>query len=432
MFWGMFMITVLLLIWSILAVEVIYPTVSEMDNWEDGHWCKEGFSAVQKCMLFFFQTVFAGDSWGTCAVPIIQESFVTALIFGGALITIQLGFTNLVLAVIVERAAKAQDQDAEKRIKEQQKRHEHAVDQLRSLMMKIDEDDSGQLTLEEILKGYEKHRELPAILSAMDINKDDLQMMFGLLADEDGNAEIEDFVENLERCESQDLRRQMLLMGLQVTRIQRTVEDTMEKLTGSINEEEQRRRHGKMKAAAAEAFTNFSSSRKESLGVILSTSMEGPQGNNITKKPSGKKANQREVHPNSLLKSLHDLKSELSGTMDLRWESLASTLDYMKQEQARMMGAMNLPPGVEAVRPNKFADDGGLTAPHRETSQATIATVLEKGKTPSKSRTQTLSAEGGSSSAATASGTPSTNGDKQSKSTKHRRKVTEIGGSSQT
>jgi len=139
------------------------------------------------------------------------------------LITIQLGFTNLVLAVIVERATKATEKDAEERVKERQAWHVKAAAKLWSLMKEIDKDQSGSISLDEMLEGFAEVPELAQLLILMDIKERDLAEMFEYLADDNGVASYERLVESLERCESEDLRRQTMLMSLQLTRIRETV-----------------------------------------------------------------------------------------------------------------------------------------------------------------------------------------------------------------
>jgi len=223
MFWGMFMIACLLLIWSILGVELVYPEALKLGP--DYEKCQDSYSTVESCMLIFFQTVFAGDSWGSCAIPIIEHSPHTFIVFAGTLITIQLGFTNLVLAVIVERATKATEKDAESRAQEKKKQHTEASIRLHQMVEKMDKDQSGTICLGEILDGYRNMPELSRLLTLMDVSEEDLITMFELLAEEDGSASYDVLVDNLERCESDDLRRQTMLMSLQLTRIRENVLD---------------------------------------------------------------------------------------------------------------------------------------------------------------------------------------------------------------
>merc|ERR1719343_173040 len=108
MIWGLLLILLLLGIWSLLAVELLGPISREL--WTEGgrdQWCGEAFQTVARSTLLFFQTLVAGDSWGECAIPIINQEPLTYIIFSIALVTVQLGFTNLILAVIVDKATQA-------------------------------------------------------------------------------------------------------------------------------------------------------------------------------------------------------------------------------------------------------------------------------------------------------------------------------------
>merc|ERR1719498_2136258 len=111
MFWGFVMIIVLLCLFSVLCVEVVHPISLRIHK--DNEYCIHAFATVWHCMLMFFQTLVAGDSWGRCTLPIIKEDWWAFLIFSAAVISVQLGFMNLILAVIVERAAEAKEEDEE-------------------------------------------------------------------------------------------------------------------------------------------------------------------------------------------------------------------------------------------------------------------------------------------------------------------------------
>merc|ERR1719498_2227312 len=61
MFWGFVMIVVLLLLFSVLCVEIVHPVSLRVHR--DNAYCASAFSNVWNCMLMFFQTLVAGDSW---------------------------------------------------------------------------------------------------------------------------------------------------------------------------------------------------------------------------------------------------------------------------------------------------------------------------------------------------------------------------------
>ncbi|CAE8594241.1 unnamed protein product, partial [Polarella glacialis] len=66
--WGFVMILMLLSIFSLLAVELVSPFTNKVDdhNLLGDPWCDVAFSSVARSVLFFFQTLVAGDSWGAC------------------------------------------------------------------------------------------------------------------------------------------------------------------------------------------------------------------------------------------------------------------------------------------------------------------------------------------------------------------------------
>merc|ERR1739838_1084085 len=107
-------------------------------------WCDEAFLKVLKAVIYFFQTLVAGDSWGLCAVPIGKKEPWTLILFALVLVIVQLGFTNLILAVIVEKAAEARDDGAAH--KEDRK---EAIAKLKLIAMQLDTSNNGTITEEE-------------------------------------------------------------------------------------------------------------------------------------------------------------------------------------------------------------------------------------------------------------------------------------------
>ena len=76
-------------------------------------FCLAAFSSIFEAIVIYFQTLVAGDSWGQCMIPIVHHHPWTILFFAAALITVTLGFMNLILAVIVDNATKAREGDQE-------------------------------------------------------------------------------------------------------------------------------------------------------------------------------------------------------------------------------------------------------------------------------------------------------------------------------
>lgn len=94
---------------------------------------------------------------------------------------------------------------------------------LKESLGEIDEDKSGSLDVGELRRGYQENDNLAALLGEVDVGEEDLVKMSELLANDKGVARIDEFVDNLERCQS-DLPRQILMMNLTINNIKRSVD----------------------------------------------------------------------------------------------------------------------------------------------------------------------------------------------------------------
>lgn len=65
---------------------------------QDCSECLSATSSVMRANLLLFKTVIAGDSWGQLAVPVIEYSPATMLIFCGSLMTVVFGVLNMIVA----------------------------------------------------------------------------------------------------------------------------------------------------------------------------------------------------------------------------------------------------------------------------------------------------------------------------------------------
>merc|ERR1712137_1107079 len=111
MFWGFVMIFMSLVLFAILTVDLMHAPTSRLNK--DNEWCVKAFTSVQDAILFYFQTLVAGDSWGQCVIPLIRDDYKRFMVFAVVLVCVQLGFMNLILSVIVDAAAAVRDESAQ-------------------------------------------------------------------------------------------------------------------------------------------------------------------------------------------------------------------------------------------------------------------------------------------------------------------------------
>eukprot|EP00930_Biecheleria_cincta_P030453 TRINITY_DN21098_c0_g1_i1.p1 TRINITY_DN21098_c0_g1~~TRINITY_DN21098_c0_g1_i1.p1 ORF type:complete len:597 (-),score=94.38 TRINITY_DN21098_c0_g1_i1:7-1752(-) len=233
MLWGFVLILLILLVWSVLAVEVLAESSKRLLG--DNPDCIDVFSSVWNCMLWFFQTLVAGDSWGTCSKVMIADSMVAGVIMAGSLITVQLGFTNLILAVIVERAAEAHEEDKQRQIVDRHRKRHHAESKLRQMCVDMDSDGNGHISNAELLQAYEDNQDLRDALAVLDIDQGDLQCLFQLMdVDNSGDLTYDELISCIHKSDSNDIKRQMMMVKLQVEDIWLRVRDHVEKSVNLI------------------------------------------------------------------------------------------------------------------------------------------------------------------------------------------------------
>lgn len=211
-FWGVLMVCLLLAVWSILAVKLIHPINQEVTS--KGIYtrsgcerCPDAFSSVWKSCLTFFQQAVAGDSWGTVSLPIIDEAWWTAFFFLAVLVSVSLAMLNLILAVICEAAIEARHQsfqDDQQRRVEQMASHRQ---RMLNLCIAMDQDKSGSLTYPEFKSGWDTSQEFVETLRDMDIDQNDMQMIFRILdIDGSGDVHYKEFVEQLHMLKMNESR----------------------------------------------------------------------------------------------------------------------------------------------------------------------------------------------------------------------------------
>ncbi|CAE7809304.1 TPC1 [Symbiodinium sp. CCMP2592] len=203
--WSFLLCFVIMTIWAMLLVEIVYPIVQDMMTEGDATildcaYCQISTSSVMEATLLLFKTVIAGDSWGRLAVPIIQRSPGTAVIFVGSLLSLVFGVLNIIVAVVVDTFAEARQNDILSLAEEMEQDIEKDREALQRLFARIDGDGSGELTLQELIQGARRDPVFQSRLRVMDIDENDLQQLFRMIdVDGSGTIEVAEFIGPLSR-----------------------------------------------------------------------------------------------------------------------------------------------------------------------------------------------------------------------------------------
>lgn len=227
---GSLAVGMMLLIWSILAVQLLHPTNRAIA--ESGYYaasgcdrCPHAFATVWDSMLTFIQHIVAGDSWGNVSLPISEQEPALLVFFMGVMITLDLALMNLILAVIVDRAQESRQADLRQQAKAKADDLKKEVKKLYSMCSRMDSDQSGELSLEELLKGYDDDQDFQDTLTVLDINKEDMATVFKILdQDQSSNVKYEEFVEQLHKMKTSSTNTLLVFIKFYVQDIQYKVQ----------------------------------------------------------------------------------------------------------------------------------------------------------------------------------------------------------------
>ncbi|CAE7884294.1 Scn8a [Symbiodinium sp. KB8] len=198
-FFGAMMLLFVIVFWAIVAVEILHPVMARMD-WQRLYCpdCMYRFSDVFSAGVTLFQQIVAGDSWGELSLPLIAENPWISVMLFAIMMTISLGVMNLILAVIVERATEARENDQEQRIKKKEEERAKNMVELAVLCANLDKDESGTVSLEEMQEGYDSDKNFKMLMDQMDIKRDEMEVIFHVLdSDNSGNLSYLEFCKNL-------------------------------------------------------------------------------------------------------------------------------------------------------------------------------------------------------------------------------------------
>jgi len=213
----------LLVFFAIVSVELIHSKNVQMfiDGKHDGGpWCEIAFSSVWNATIYYFQTLVAGDAWSTCAMPLIYEYPYLLILFVAAFACVQLGFTNLILAVVVDAAASGREANREHKVAAKKHAQEEAVEELHGIIQVCDTDASGEVTLKEMQNAFDSMPAFEHIFKVLDIDRQDIEEVFNLMdTDGSGSLSYDEFVQSMKKCQLQDPRMTTMLLRLQASRI---------------------------------------------------------------------------------------------------------------------------------------------------------------------------------------------------------------------
>eukprot|EP00933_Yihiella_yeosuensis_P010735 TRINITY_DN11755_c0_g1_i1.p1 TRINITY_DN11755_c0_g1~~TRINITY_DN11755_c0_g1_i1.p1 ORF type:complete len:631 (-),score=65.59 TRINITY_DN11755_c0_g1_i1:367-2259(-) len=236
-FWGFFLVLIMIGMWSIITVELVHLVSLENmgADWEEDD-CTNKYISVLRTSLLYFQMLIAGDGWGRCVDTIVHKSPGMFWIFAFATVTVQLGFINLVLAVIVDAASAARESDKELKAEERKREETDQIMLFREVLRDIDKNKNGSLSVDEFLEGFEGDKRFQNQLLALGLDREDLIDLMALMdTDDSGEVSYEEFTSCMLKAGKQDQGVQFMRLHLAIDRLGYILEERLDQQQATLS-----------------------------------------------------------------------------------------------------------------------------------------------------------------------------------------------------
>jgi len=200
---GSILLIGVIVVWSIIVVEFLHP-VNVAISYPDCERCPRGFATVFAASLTLFSQIVAGDQWSSISVPLAEFRPWTAPLMFFMMTTISLGVMNLILAVIVEKAAEARANNKERNKMKKEIEREAQMVELAVLCDALDGDNNGKVSLDEMLDGFDKHDTFYKLMQHMDIARDEVEVVFNVLSGKGTEVDYMEFCQHLNTFNKRD------------------------------------------------------------------------------------------------------------------------------------------------------------------------------------------------------------------------------------
>eukprot|EP00931_Biecheleriopsis_adriatica_P102706 TRINITY_DN77645_c0_g1_i1.p1 TRINITY_DN77645_c0_g1~~TRINITY_DN77645_c0_g1_i1.p1 ORF type:complete len:582 (-),score=131.95 TRINITY_DN77645_c0_g1_i1:83-1828(-) len=339
--WGMGMVMTFIVIWAVVGVQMLHPINKEIWDGREAECerCSRAFRTVFEAGVTIFQSIIAGDSWGQVSIPIIEARPWTIIYFVAVLVSVSLAMMNLILAVIVESAQDAKAQSLEEiALDKEQTLQAHKL-KLLHFFKQMDKDGDGILTMEEFASFFESDDDFASTLVALDVHGEDVEAIFAVLdIDCSGEVQYEEFVEQLSRLHTQEIRT-ILYSVTEIRQLLKSLQpqNSQQDDKPEAQAEEKDRRESKMSG-----YTATSSSSKPSRSVSFAESVEYHDSKDLSNKdgtPSKVASTNLSILEKQRSEEVSMLLEEVIQSTDRKFERMLSEMRALAQRCDVMLQA---------------------------------------------------------------------------------------------
>jgi hypothetical protein len=193
LFWTYVMIFCVLYFFAIMATSLI----GKSDTFREDELAQEHFGDVLLSMMTLFQ-VMTLDSWTSIMRPLMKQQPLVVLFFVVFISIAEFVLMNLITAVIVEHAFADSKNEQNELAKEMEGEMEKELRELQHLFNRMDTDGDRKLSRSEFTRAMES-KKVRQKLQKLDIVAKDIDELWEILDDGDGELDSQEFVNGIRR-----------------------------------------------------------------------------------------------------------------------------------------------------------------------------------------------------------------------------------------
>jgi len=196
---GFSLIVACLTVFSIFATGAIHRinvTLADSGAYGECDGCVQAFSTVMHSILTLVEHATSGVSWNEFFLPLMEDSPWTAPLIIGSFVAVEVGMVNIIVVMVVDALGRARDEQEKILLKARSDKFDAALARLKNSFAGMRKDSFDLVTLPELLNLYDTNPALKEAFDAMDVQRDDLQVVFDLA---DGDVTYSQLMEQLQR-----------------------------------------------------------------------------------------------------------------------------------------------------------------------------------------------------------------------------------------
>mmetsp|Transcript_61951 Transcript_61951/g.122532 ORF Transcript_61951/g.122532 Transcript_61951/m.122532 type:complete len:728 (+) Transcript_61951:80-2263(+) len=246
-FWACVLLAVVMSVLALIAMEILNPVQREI--WQqrfdsgkeyDCHRCPHAFESVGACMVTLSAGLIMGDGIADIFVPLIEHDFWSALFILSSVALVFLGFSNLILSVIVDKGNEARCQDTTYQAMAQRKMKRKAARELVSLWQELELESGETLSVQQLEEQCKTNEVVQNYFKNLDMDMEFLHYALSIIdSDPHGHVSLQRFADAVVQMKSTDVSPIVSFLRYQVAQVINDL-STVKQQVSSIRDEVQR------------------------------------------------------------------------------------------------------------------------------------------------------------------------------------------------